>query len=75
MSALIENMLYQRIGMDIKSVGQQIFQRVLQQQLHKYQCDLAHYSQMLQHSEEIWTSLVEAIVIPETLVFQIPGIF
>lgn len=75
MSALIENMLYQRIGMDIKSVGQQIFQRVLQQQLHKYQCDLAHYSQMLQHSEEIWTSLVEAIVIPETWFFRYPESF
>lgn len=75
MSALIETMLYQKIGMDIKSVGQQIFQRVLQQQLQKYQCDLLQYSVLLQQSDEIWTSLVEAIVIPETWFFRYPESF
>lgn len=75
MSAFIENMLYQKIGMDIKSVGQQVFQRVLLQQLQKYQCDLMQYSVLLQQSDEIWTSLVEAIVVPETWFFRYPESF
>lgn len=75
MSAFIEKLLYEKIGMDIQSIGQRNFQRVLTQQLQKFDCDLAHYTLLLQQSEQIWLSLVEAIVIPETWFFRYPESF
>lgn len=75
MTTAIEKLLSEKIGMDIKSVGQQSFQRVLSQQLKKFDCNIEQYRALLQQSNEAWTSLVEAMVIPETWFFRYPESF
>lgn len=75
MTTAIEKLLSQKIGMDVKSVGQQSFQRVLSQQLKKFGCTLEQYLALLQQSNEAWVSLVEAMVIPETWFFRYPESF
>ncbi|WP_419571470.1 CheR family methyltransferase [Rheinheimera sp.] len=75
MTALIEQLLQQRIGMDIRSVGQQSLQRVLSGELQKFACNLSSYQQQLPQSDAMWTSLVEAIVVPETWFFRYPESF
>lgn len=75
MTAFIAQLLSQKIGMDIESVGQRMFQRVVAQQLQKFDCTIDQYSILLQQSNEVWASLVEAIVIPETWFFRYPKSF
>ncbi|WP_337841825.1 protein-glutamate O-methyltransferase CheR [Rheinheimera sp.] len=75
MTVLIEQLLQQRIGMDIRSVGRQTLQRVLSAELQKFSCNLADYQHQLPVSEPMWTSLVEAMVVPETWFFRYPESF
>lgn len=75
MTAFIEQLLYQRIGMDVHSIGRKTFERVLSQQLQKHHCSADEYALLLLQSPEIWTALVEAIVIPETWFFRYPESF
>ncbi|RVU40578.1 protein-glutamate O-methyltransferase CheR [Rheinheimera riviphila] len=75
MNELISQLLYQRIGFDIQSVGSSMLDRVVQQQMQKFQCSAEQYLQGVQQSTDLWLSLVEAMMVPETWFYRYPKSF
>lgn len=76
MTARFGQLLKQRIGLDVESVGQVVIERAIRQRMKATLCnDEDGYWQTLVNSPAEQHALVEAVVVPETWFFRYPGSF
>lgn len=74
--SLINQWLYQRIGLDVASIGVSAIERVVRQRQNSLQLNSSQdYWQYLQQSATEQQALIEAVVVPETWFFRYPESF
>ncbi|GMR07744.1 MAG: protein-glutamate O-methyltransferase CheR [Gammaproteobacteria bacterium] len=67
----IEKILYERIGLNISSVGENVVDIALRSRMKAIQCEsLSSYADILEQSEDEVNELIETVVIPETWFFR-----
>ena len=68
--------LFERIGLDVASVGPAMIDRVVEQRCASAgSADLDAYWDLLQHSASEQQALIEAVIVPETWFFRYPESF
>jgi len=68
--------LFDRIGLDVASVGSAMIDRVVEQRCASVgSADLDAYWDLLQHSANEQQALIEAVIVPETWFFRYPESF
>lgn len=74
--ALINQWLYQRIGLDVASIGVSAIDRVVRQRQQSLQLsNTQDYWHFLQQSANEQQALIESVVVPETWFFRYPESF
>lgn len=67
----VENLLADRLGFDIHSVGQKAVETVIRRSMQEAGfSDPAAYARLLAYDADAWDSFVERVVIPETWFFR-----